>query len=214
MREMEFLPAWYSTLRQKRRILMMEAWLGIAIFAGLSLWMILSARNVIGKETLLNTREKQLTQSNHDLQMLAELQSLKAQMSDQVQLMAHVGPNLPMARLMDALQRMMPKEMALLDMTVELQSQARAMTGAAAAGKIQQNRQLLVTLHGVAPNDVELGNFMIRVATIPNYVEGSVSTKDVDQNGHMMRDFKISFGIDLADPQADSQVVSQTDPRG
>ena len=204
MRELEFLPAWYAALRQKRRILLIEAWLGIVIFLGLSLWMILSARNVMGKETLLSTREKQLTQSNHDLQMLAELESLKAQMSDQVQLMAHVGPNLPMARLMDAIQRMMPKEMALLDMTVESQEQAHGFAGGltAAAAKIQESRELLVTLHGVAPNDVELGNFMIRVATIPNYVEGSVSTKDVDQNGHMMRDFKISFGIDLTDPQA------------
>jgi hypothetical protein len=203
MREMEFLPAWYSTLRQKRRILFMEAWLGIAVFLGLSLWMILSARNVMGKETLLSTREKELTQSNHDLQLLAELESLKAQMSDQVKLMAHVGPNLPMARLMDALQRMMPKEMALLDMTVESQEQAHALAGPLTdAGKFQESRELLVTLHGVAPNDVELGNFMIRVATIPNYVEGSVSTKDVDQNGHMMRDFKISFGIDLTDQQA------------
>ena len=37
--------------------------------------MILSARNVMGKETLLSTREKELTQSNHDLQLLAELES-------------------------------------------------------------------------------------------------------------------------------------------
>ena len=198
MREMEFLPAWYSTLRQKRRILLMEAWLGIVIFVGLSLWMILSARNVMGKETLLTVREKQLTQSTHDLKMLSELQSLKAQMSDQVKLMAHVGPNLPMARLMESLQQMMPREMALLDMTVESQEQSHAPAGLPMAAKVQENRRLVVTLHGVAPSDVELGNFMIRVATIPNYIEGSVATKDVNQNGHLMRDFTISFGIDLS----------------
>jgi hypothetical protein len=204
MREMEFLPQWYSTLRRKRRILMVEAWLGIVIFVALSLWMILSARNVMGKETLLSTREKQLTQSAHELKMLAELQSLKAQMSDQVKLMAHVGPNVPMARLIDAIQEMMPKEMALLDVTVESQDQARSQLGMPVSVKPVQTHQLLVTLHGVSPSDVELGNFMIRVASIPNYVEGSVETKDVHQNGHVMRDFKISFGIRLDDPGSQS----------
>lgn len=200
MREMEFLPGWYGTLRQKRRILFIEAWLGIIIFLGLSLWMILSAHNVMGKETLLSTREKQLTQSANDLKLLAELQSLKTQMSDQVQLMAHVGPNLPTARLIDALVQMMPADMALLDVGVESQQQTRAQPGVPAS-KAEQTHQLVVTLHGVSPSDVELGNFMIRVATIPNYVEGSVATKDVHQNGHVMRDFTISFGIKLLDSE-------------
>jgi hypothetical protein len=192
MREMEFLPTWYSTLRHKRRILMIEAWLG----------MILSARNVMGKETLLSTREKELTQSARELKMLADLTSLKAQMSDQVKLMAHVGPNLPMARLIGAIEQMMPKEMALLDVEVESQDQVRSQIGLTpAAVKAVQSHELLVTLHGVSPSDVELGNFMIRVAGIPNYVEGSVQTKDVHQNGHMMRDFKISFGIKLDDTE-------------
>src|SRR5580658_7037922 len=107
--------------RHKRRILMIEAWLGIIIFVALSLWMILSARNVMGKETLLSTREKELTQSARELKMLADLTSLKAQRSDQGKLMAHVGPNLPMARLIGAIEQMMPKEMALLDVEVESQ---------------------------------------------------------------------------------------------
>ena len=105
MRELEFLPGWYATLRQKRRILVTEAWLAMVVAVGLGLWMILSARNVIGKETLLSTREKQLTQSNYELQKLGELESLKRQMSDQAKLMAHVGLNVPMARLVDALEK-------------------------------------------------------------------------------------------------------------
>jgi len=200
MRELEFLPPWYATLRQKRRILVVEAWLAIVVAVGLGLWMILSARNVIAKETLLGTREKQLTQSNYELQKLGELESLKRQMSDQAKLMAHVGLNVPMARLVDALEKMMPKEMALLDVAVESQEQANAQPKAVSANA-EPNRQLLVTLHGVSPNVEELGTFMIHVAAIPNYVEGSVKTSDVHQNGHLMTDFKISFGIKLSDAE-------------
>ena len=200
MRELEFLPAWYATLRQKRRILVIEAWLAMVIAVSLGLWMILSAHNVIGKETLLSTREKQLTQSNYELQKLGELESLKRQMSDQAKLMAHVGLNVPMARLVDAVEKMMPKEMALLDVAVESQEQPNAQPRAVSANA-EPKRQLLVTLHGVSPNVEELGTFMIHVAAIPNYVEGSVKTSDVHQNGHLMTDFKISFGIKLNDPE-------------
>ena len=201
MRELEFLPGWYATLRKKRRFLVIEAWLAMVIAVGLGLWMILSARNVIGKETLLNTREKQLTESNYELQKLGELESLKRQMSDQAKLMAHVGLNVPMARLVDAVEKMLPKEMALLDVTVESQDQPNAQPKAAAASAEPTNRQLVVTLHGVSPSVEELGNFMIHVAGIPNYVEGSVKTSDVHQNGHRMTDFKISFGIRLNDAE-------------
>jgi hypothetical protein len=200
MRELEFLPPWYSALRQKRRILVIEAWLALVIAVGLGLWMILSARNVIAKETLYTTREKQLTQSNYELQKLGELESLKRQMSDQAKLMAHVGLNVPMARLVDALEKMMPKEMALLDVAVESQEQPNAQPRPLSPNA-EPNRQLVVTLHGVSPNVEELGTFMIHVAAIPNYVEGSVKTSDVHQNGHLMTDFKISFGIRLNDPE-------------
>jgi hypothetical protein len=200
MRELEFLPAWYATLRQKQRILVIEAWLAMIVAVTLGLWMILSARNVLGKQTLLSTREKQLTQSNYELQKLGELESLKRQMSDQAKLMAHVGLNVPMARLVEALEKMMPKEMALLDVTVESQEQPNAQPKGSFANA-ESNRHFLVTLHGVSPSVEELGNFMIHVAAIPNYVEGSVKTSDVHQNGHRMTDFKISFGIRLNDPE-------------
>src|ERR1700728_440780 len=118
MRELEFLPAWYPMLRRKRRILLTEAWLAVTIVAVLGLWLILSAHNVIAKESLLSIREKQLTQSNYELQKLAELESLKRQMSDQAKLMAHLGPNVPMGRLMDTLEQVLPKGMALMDVTV------------------------------------------------------------------------------------------------
>jgi len=173
----------------------------VVIALALTLWMILSTRNVMSRQSLLDTREKQLTQSNYELQKLGELESLKRQMSDQAKLMAHVGPSVPMARLMEALEKMMPKEMALLDVTVESQEQPKGQP-MPPSPNAEPNRELTVTLHGVSPSVEELGSFMIHVATIPNYVEGSVKTSDMHQNGHRMTDFKISFGIRLNDAES------------
>jgi len=199
MRELEFLPTWYPMLRRKRRILVTEAWLAVAIVAALGLWLILSAHNVIARETLLHVREKQLTQSNYELQKLAELESLKRQMSDQAKLMAHLGPNVPMARLMDTLEQMLPKGMALLDVSVEFQK--GAVTQSVRPGAVvESDPQYVIDIHGVSPNDAELGNFMTNLAkAIPHWVGGSMGETDVRQDGHLMRDFSFSFSIRLND---------------
>ncbi len=57
-----------------------------------------------------------------------------------------------------------------------------------------------VQLHGVAPSDVELGNYMIRLATIPRFTGSSLSTADLHQDGRLMREFRISFSVSLNDP--------------
>ncbi|HEX4052814.1 MAG TPA: hypothetical protein VHX86_00980 [Tepidisphaeraceae bacterium] len=201
MRELEFLPDWYPTLRRKRRILVLQTWLGVLIAVALGSWVALSARNVLAKQATLNTRQGQLKQTGYELQKLNELESLKARMSDQARLVAHVGPNIPIGRLLDDLEEKMPKEMALLDVSVDFQSQTRLQAGphAASAAPIV-DRQMDVQLHGVAPSDVELGNYMIRLATIPRFIGSSLSTADLRQDGRLMREFRITFSLSLNDP--------------
>jgi hypothetical protein len=203
MRELEFLPAWYPALRRKRRVLFLETWLAVVIFTGMGLWAILSARNVSGKETILNQRLGQLSQSNFELRKLGELESLKQQMSDQAKLVSRLGLNLPMGRLVGVMEQVMPSEMAWLDLTADLQQTMRAGSALATAAGAEPtvDRELSIQLHGVAPSDVELGNFMIKLATIPHFTSSSMSNADLRQNGHLMREFRISFSINLNDPE-------------
>jgi hypothetical protein len=205
MRELEFLPSWYPTLRRKRRVLVIEAWLSLIIVFCLSSWLAVSAHNVITKESLLNVRQKQLTQSNIELQKLGELESLKKQMSDQAKLMARLGPNVPMSRLMDTFQQLLPKEMALRDVSVEYQKTFKAAAARSGAAG-EPDPSYLVTIHGVAPSDMQLGNFMTNLAkAIPHWVGGSISDADAHQDGHLMRDFSFSFSIRLSDEDSSEQ---------
>lgn len=200
MRELEFLPGWYPMLRRKRRILMLETWCGVMIAAVLGLWVIFSARDVSARQTLLGTRQGELRQTDSDLQKLNELESLKRQMSDQAKLVAHLGPHVPIGRLIDDLEKKMPKEMALLDISLEFQQQTKQQSGRPAPGaEPLVDRQVNVQLHGVAPSDVVLGNFMIRLATIPRFLGSSLSTADLHQDGRLMREFRITFSLNLND---------------
>jgi hypothetical protein len=197
MRELEFLPGWYPTLRAKRRLLVVEAWLAIFIVVMLGIWMIFSAHSVMAQESLLNARQKQLNQSNYELQKLTELKSLQQMMSKQADLMSKLGPDVPMGRLIETIGEMLPKGMALVDVSVQFPDESPSQTTRAGAAA---ERIMVVELHGVAPSDVELGTFMWNLSKIPNY-SGSpkMSSSDVHQNGHLMRDFQLSFGIKLSE---------------
>ena len=196
MRELEFLPGWYPTLRAKRRLLVVEAWLAMFIIVMLGIWMIYSAHNVMAQEAELNAQQKQLNQSNYKLQKMTELKSLQQMMSKQADLMAKLGPDVPMGRLIETIGEMLPKGMALLDVNVQFPDGSPLQTTHAGNAI---DREMVVELHGVAPSDVELGTFMWNLSKIPNY-SGSpkMSSTDVHQDGHLMRDFQLSFGIKLS----------------
>lgn len=205
MRELEFLPHWYPALRRKRRHLLLEAWICVLIAAALGSWLAFSARTVVAKQSLLSTRQGQIKQIGYELQKLDELQSLKKQMSEQAMLVARLGPTVPISRVLEDLERKMPGEMALLDVSVVVEQRTVALPAVravgAAAAKLQTivQRQMNIELHGVAPSDVELGNYMIRLATIPCFTGSSLSTSDLRQNGRLMREFRITFSLDLTD---------------
>ena len=92
------------------------------IVVALGLWVRCLWHNVLAKQATLNTRQGQLKQSSYEFQKLNELESLKAQMSDQARLVAPTcGPNVPIGRLLDDLEEKLPKEMALLDVSVDFQ---------------------------------------------------------------------------------------------
>jgi hypothetical protein len=202
MRELEFLPDWYPTLRTKRRLIIMESWLAGAITVVLGLWLLFSARNVRAKEYELRGYQAQLKQANYDLDRLNEEQSLERQLSEQRQLVDRLGLHVPAGRLIDCLEQMMPKEMALRDFKMEFQQrQVKPVSplALAAGGEPVMDRRLTVELDGVAPSDVDVGNFMIRLATIPHFGDSSMSTSDLTEYGHLMRDYKVDFSIDLSD---------------
>lgn len=199
MRELEFLPAWYPTLQRRRRHVIIQAWLSMAVVVALLMWGVLSQRNVNAAESGLGSLQNQLTAANEKVKQLDELQKLKRQMSQQAQVVNQLGPHVPMARLLDALDDMMPKDMAILDLDLGTEEQVRPPSGlpGAPGGQEAVVRHLRIRLHGVAPSDVELGYFMDRVAGIPKASDVLMTSKDRVENGHQMCDFEVSFVIDL-----------------
>jgi Tfp pilus assembly protein PilN len=202
MRELEFLPVWYPKVRRQRHRVVLQLWLTGAVFFGLGLWMVLSERNVRGAESTIHMLQGQVTQADDQLRKLGELESLKRQLSQQAEVVLTLGPHISTSRIIDILDETMPPGMALLDLTVDTQLQERAAPAlAVASGKAAPlSRHVIISLHGVTPNDADLGDFVARLSNVPHFSDTApVYSKDRIESGHLMREFQVHCTIDLTD---------------
>ena len=212
MRELEFLPDWYPKVRKRKRQVALQAWVTIILMCGLGLWMLLVQRNVHAREIEVESLRKDLDQSETELARLEDLLQLQRQLGQQDQIFLKIGRPVETTKLITTLEQMMPTDMALLDLTVETEEPNRSGGGGssysnsssgglaarAAREKELETPKLRFRMHGVAPTDTDLGEFLHKLT-------GKSFFKDVEllysherqDRGHVMREFELTFMMEL-----------------
>jgi Tfp pilus assembly protein PilN len=214
MREVEFLPDWYPKVRQRKRVVALQAWMTLILICGLGLWMLLVQRNVYARQQELSLLSKDLQTSEVDLQRLEDLLQLQRQLGQQDQIFVKIGRPIEMTRVMSTLQTIMPQDMALLNLSLDTEEAVKPPAGTFAARMAEKENKaaeskLRFRLHGVAPTDVDLGEFLAKLTSKPFFknVELMYSRERVD-TGHVMREFEVSFLLDITAPAAKSAYAS------
>jgi hypothetical protein len=204
MRELEFLPDWYPRLRRQRRRVLLQTWVALLVVAGLALWLTLARRNVTRAESALRAFEVQVLQTETERRQLEEQLHMKAQLEQREQLVASLGFPVEMSRLLRTLDVIMPREMSLKDVTCTTIEQPLVYDGPAAAqarapqDKPAVDRRLKVSLVGVAPNDLDLANFLTGLTNYPFFEQIQLLKADgVVDAGHAMREFEVTFSMSL-----------------
>ena len=202
MREVEFLPEWYPKVRKRRRVLALQAWVTLILVCGLGLWMLLVQRNVRAQELTLTHLSNDLRQSETECQRLDDLLAMQRQLGQQDQIFVKIGRPIESTHVITTLAEIMPPDMALLGLSLDSQEQAvPSRTGLAAraqAEKKEKESKLNFRLHGVAPTDVDLAEFLAKLTARPFFkrVELIYSHERQDA-GRVMREFEVAFAIDL-----------------
>jgi len=200
MREPDFVPRWYPRLRRGRRLVILEIWV-IAMLAGvLYLWGWQSRLHLRQQLADVNILDKRLGQTSIQLEKLKDMLSLQQQLKQQEQVVDRLGPHVSAARLIDVLGETMPSSMALLDLQQDTQETQVARTADATGGPVTPSvdRKVKLTVTAVAPSDVELANFLANLSKEPNLTDVSMTyARDRGQDGHLMREFAVTFDIDL-----------------
>jgi hypothetical protein len=204
MREVEFLPEWYPKVRKRRHMMVVQAWATIILISGLGLWMLLVQRNVHAREIELSSLRTDLNQSEVDIQRLEDLLSLQRDLGKQDGIFAKIGRPVETTRVLTTLEQLMPRDMALLDLSLDTEETTHKANGSLAsraaqdAKNVKTETSLRLKLHGVAPTDMDLADFLAKLTGKPFFkqVELTYSHERAD-SGHIMREFEVSFAIDL-----------------
>jgi Fimbrial assembly protein (PilN) len=205
MREVEFLPDWYPKVRARKRAVMIQTWATLSLVVALGFWMLMAQRNVHAREAELTNLHTDLNQSEVQLQRLQELLDLQKELGKQDSIFAKIGTQLKSTKLITTIEQLMPRDMALISLTMDTEDPAAAPKGGSISSRAQKNApkvstdaKLRLRLHGVAPTDVDLGEFLAKLTSVPFFKQVElVRTQEKVENSHVMRDFEVSFVMDL-----------------
>ncbi|HRK31444.1 MAG TPA: hypothetical protein PLD59_10230 [Tepidisphaeraceae bacterium] len=218
MRELEFLPKWYPTFRRRRRLLATQIWASVTIVAALGLLGISHHQRVYAQSQVNAGIVNQITQTRTQLVLLDEQLALKAQLSRQSAILAEVGLQVDFTRIIGDLDQLMGPDMFLIDFSAQTEEQTRSAPAVSANKSNQGNsassfnkasaakvdRNLKIKLVAVSPSDVDVANFLSGLTNKPCFDQVAMTyAKDRVQGGRLMREFELTFLINLNSPSTE-----------
>src|SRR5882724_8703894 len=85
MREINFLPSWYSQFLQRRRTVFLQTCLTLLVALGFGLWLFLADRNERAAEGVLDSLKGQVQQTSAQLTQMDRLEMLRKQLRGQAE---------------------------------------------------------------------------------------------------------------------------------
>jgi hypothetical protein len=207
MREIDFLPSWYPDIKRRQRWVVAQAWgtllflLLLAAYAVAQRWKV----EVAGRNPAVT--EMQIGASRQELGQLTEKLKYQEELRRHEDLISRVGIGVDTTRLLKALEDAMTPGMALTNLSLETLEQTLPEHGGSAVTTTPTDKLLTVQMDGVAPSDLDVAALIEHLQKVgcfdniaPPYMrEGSV------RNGHAMREFAITFTINIGVPTGDSR---------
>ena len=216
MRDIEFLPNWYSQFLRRRRTVFFQMWVTVAVALGLGLWLFLADRNERAAEGVLDGLRGQIQQTSAQLQQMDRLEMLRKQLRQQAEVLTKLGIHVESARLISKLDEAMPPSLSLLSLNIDtdeipVQLSAAERVNLKEGSRPPVDRRLRVRLQAVAPTDVEMATFLTELNQIPFFERPALNyVKNHIESGHILREFEVTFTINLNSPTGqNSELRSQ-----
>jgi len=198
MREIEFLPDWYPRMRQRRRRVILQGYVLLAVAGGLGIWGALIHRNIELARADDGILAQQLNESRRQLVEMDRLTLLRKQLQAEDQIFAKLGIHVEAARLIRALDQAMPRDVSLTGLQMEVEEKVDSAT---TPGAHAVDHRLHVKLDGVASSAAEVSKFMTQLNAVPYFEQPTITAaKDRRDGDHVMREFQVTFTINLNTP--------------
>lgn len=206
MREVNFLPTWYPKVVRQKRLLTAQAWITAVLVGGGLVALYSAHRTSLAAGAELQHSKDRAQQMIKQVHQLDEMLDLQKQLVAKQAIVTDLGLPVEISRVVAEMGACAPREVTFTQLwanTAEHAPVTIAERAAAAVGGRADavSRKLDLRLHGVAPTEGEVTTFWSRLMARPSFsaVRLVNSTEKVDGD-HKMREFEITFSIDL-DPQ-------------
>ncbi len=198
MHEMEFLPGWYPQLHRRKRMVMLQVWATLLVAVCLGLWIFLARGNVAARQTDHRLISEQLSESRLRLTALNEQLRQKQNLEADQRVVSKVGIHVETTRLLAKIDQIMPREMTLVDATFDTIEVPQPRDSSAESRPPEMTRRMLVKLSGVTPSDADWAGVLAKLSSVPFFQDVRlVGAKDKVDSGHLMREFEVSFTVEL-----------------
>jgi len=206
VRELEFLPDWYPQLRTRRRRLLLQSWASVALVGASVLWLGSAHRAIGARAAELNDILGRAETARGELRKLDDLLVLQRQCQQKARVIDRLGLHVEATRLVNKLEEVMPREMGVLDLKLDVEETPRPprvttasrAAAADATAELPPERRLKVSVHGVVPTDVDFASFLAGLSTVPYFENvAMIYAKDRSDSGHVMREFEVTFSVSL-----------------
>jgi len=206
VREIEFLPSWYLTVRRRKLAVTVQAWATVVLAMVLLIWTGVARFRVLNARNELASLRRDMNKTQLELTRLDSMTQIKRRWSEQGEVLSKIGVSVESTRLLGLIAQSTPESISLIGMSLQTEEKidaTKTLINARATRDKEpaMDRKLRVRLQGVAPSNAEVADMMTRLAA-NNFLE-DVSmgyTKDSDQSGRLVREFEVTFALDLNAP--------------
>jgi Tfp pilus assembly protein PilN len=183
VRELEFLPGWYPSLQRRKNAVILQAWIALTVVLCMAAAAVAQRWQVHRQEQIVQLASRDVAQSGKQLATLDELQQQQQQLHRRQDEVAELGADIDTTRLLAAITATVPPDMSLLELAVE-------------AHDASADRRLDVHLQGVAPADADVAELLVQLNAIRFFDQVEMNyVRDRLQNGHVQREFDVSFSV-------------------
>jgi hypothetical protein len=199
MRELEFLPAWYPQLRQRKRLVHLQGWLTVLLIIGICVYLFLKDRNIAVAEQVLAGKNSELSQRQSQLAEMDKLEAMRRQLRRQAQITSRLGLYVETCTVVRELERLMPRQMSLTAFQLENDEKTeQSAIAAARGGEPAVDRRLRVRIQAVCPTAVDMASFLTQLSAVPVFEQVNLNRAgETTDKGHTMHEFEVTLVFNL-----------------
>ncbi|GIW76219.1 MAG: hypothetical protein KatS3mg104_1282 [Phycisphaerae bacterium] len=203
MREIEFVPEWYTSTQRKRRLLKLQLACTVVLFLSLGAWWVAHTHAIEQGQIVLQQRQAELEASSNRVRERQEQDRLRAQYQLQEKVATSLGLQIESSRLLKLLEESLPKEASLLEMSIQTIERTIPVAQSASLlrssrAKPEIERRLDVRFKGVCPTPTGIAVLLENLRRT-GLVQDLVLeyARDRVDGDYLMHEFSLRFEMQL-----------------